>query len=64
MIPPKLTIPSAGEVIEFVNMETKNKITLLNYKYIEGKEKIGMLLPLTQIQLDKMIKDNIAVIHN
>jgi hypothetical protein len=58
----KIKIPSADEVLEYDGVIVKNKETFLAYRYIEGKEKIGMTLQLSQEQLDKMIKNKIAIV--
>ena len=39
MIPPKLTIPSAGEVIEFVNMETKKETIISAFEFDSNSAK-------------------------
>lgn len=62
MLPPKkIKIPSADEVLEYQETITKNKVVMLIYRYVEGKEKIGMRLSLLPEQLDKMILNKIAI---
>jgi len=60
MIPPnKITIKSDGNELDYV--ETKNppkgEVTFI-YKYSKSKSKLGELLALNEVDLNKLIKQN------
>lgn len=60
----KIKVLSDGNELEYSQTVTqiigKTKKTFLEYVYVKSKTKLGMKLPLEQIQLDLMIKNGIC----
>lgn len=55
MFPPRFTISSDGNVLEFIREMPKDKkdnTPLAEYKYIQSKTKKGMTVTLNQNQID------------
>ncbi len=55
-------IISDGDELEFMETKIMNKLPILNYRYTKSQTKLSSILPLTNEQLEKMIKNNIAKI--
>lgn len=58
MFPPRFTISSDGNVLEFIRevipKDKKDNIPLAEYKYIKSKTKKGMTVTLNQNQIDTL----------
>lgn len=67
-LPHKLLIPTDGNELEYVETLQPNSPTnkfkkeLHIYRYTKSETKLGMLLPLPQEQLDKMVQNSMAKI--
>jgi hypothetical protein len=60
MIPPnKITIKSDGNILDYVETKKppKGEVTFI-YKYSKSKSKLGELLALNEVDLNKLIKQN------
>lgn len=63
MIPKRITIKSDGNELEYVDTQTKTingvKLTepIHKYQYINSLTKNGDILPLTQSNLDSLLKE-------
>lgn len=55
--PKKIQIVSDQNVLEFKSL----KKDVLVYEYVESKSKLGMMLTVTELEIEKMIKNNIAI---
>ncbi len=51
-----------GNILEYSETKLVNKSPILYYQYTKSQTKLNTVLPLTNEQLEKMIKNNIAKI--
>ena len=59
MIPQKIIIKSDGNILDYVETKKppKGEVTFI-YKYSKSKSKLGELLALNEVDLNKLIKQN------
>lgn len=53
-------IISDGNELQFQKPVIINKLPFLEYKYTKSVTKLGLIVCYSQLELDKMIKNNIA----
>lgn len=56
-----IIILSDGNELKFVERKLINKVPMLAYEYVVSENKLGQTLVLSESDLDKMIKNKIAV---
>ena len=61
-IPAKILIVTDSNELEYSETKLVSKVPMLYYRYTKSITKLDTLLPLTNEQLEKMIKNNIAKI--
>lgn len=58
MTPPKqIEIKSDGNILEL----RSQKKDVIVYEYVESKSKMGLMLTVTELEIEKMIKNKIAI---
>lgn len=60
--PQNVIIISDSNELEYLETKIVNKIAILHYRYTKSQTKLNSILPLTNEQLEKMIKNGIAKI--
>ncbi len=55
-------IVSDGNELEYIETKIVNKVPILYYQYTKSKTKLNTILPITNEQLEKMIRNGIAKI--
>ncbi len=60
--PNKIKILSDGNELEFKEFKIKQKIPMVEYVYTLSETKLGLVLPLTEVEFDKLLSRNIAEI--
>lgn len=60
--PHKIMIVSDSNILQFKEIKVVNKVPMLYYVYVKSFEKMNMILPLTEKELNEIIRKRIGVV--